>query len=232
MELDRLTAGALAGARWAATFRPALYPLVRAGKYGPPNPDRLTTAARTLAEWLALTWRAVDTETLPEITSDDYPERLAALHFEVGVATLKEQHSQAAVLDSKLAVAGGVSLTIAALIPSTQSAFGLDLPGQTVEGWLIIIGAATLLFAFMNSMRGLWPRIYRSLPSLADIRELATGVATDEDARWAITVAVEQAVAANERVMKARLAPLKLAYCSLFVGIVSIILAFAPHLAS
>ncbi len=231
MELDRLTARALAGVRWAATFRPALYPLVRAGRYGPPNPDRLTTAARTLAEWLAFTWRPVDIETLPTFGPQDYPKRLAALHFEAGIAHLDSQHAQATALDSKLAVAGATALAMAALILSALSIF--DPLQQALGGTellLISAGSAVLFFAFVNSVRGLWPRTYRELPSLSDIRELAATKEIDEDVHWLVAASVEQAVAVNERVMKARVATTKLTYSSMMLGAALIVAGFGPHI--
>ena len=232
MELDRLTAGALGAGRWAAAFRPASYPLVRAGKYGRPAPDRLATSVRTLTEWLMLTWRPVDVETLPEIDPGPYPEWLAAVHFEAGLATLQHQHSQAAVLDSKLAVAGGVALATTALIPSALSVFALDLSEQVLERWLIIAGAVALLLAFVNSVRGLWLRTYRSLPDLRLIRELATKKRTDEDGRWSVATSVEQAAEVNKVVMKARVATVKLTYSSMLLGSAFTVAAFALHFLS
>ena len=54
-----------------------------------------------------------------------------------------------------------------------------------LELWLIFGGAALLLFAFASSVRGLWPRTYRELPSLSDIRNLAREETTDERASGA-----------------------------------------------
>ena len=180
-----------------------------------------------------LTWQPIDTETLPEIGPADYPDRLASLHFEAGMAALRHQHSQAAVLDSKLAVAGGTALATVALTLSALSTFAS--PEQTLgdtELWLTIIGTVTLLFGFANSARGLWPRIYRSLPDLPEIRELVRDQGfSEEDARWSIATSVEQAVEINRRVMNARLATARLVYCSLILGIATIVAAFGLHLA-
>ncbi len=208
-----------------------------------------------VAEWLVLTWRPVDTETLPDIGPDEYPDRLASLHLETGIAELHSQSSQAAVLDNKLAVAGGATLATGALVLAALSI--LDSRERAVgdtEFWLISAGIAALVFAFAHSVRGLWPRTYRALPGLLEIRELAAKKTTeedvydeiepqsapahhilaakkttDEDVYWSIAVSVEQAVAANERVMKARVATVKLAYSAMSLGGALILVAFALH---
>lgn len=185
---------------------------------------------RALCKWLVLTWRTVDTETLPEIGPDDYPNRLASLHLETGIAQLHSQSSQAAVLDNKLAVAGGATLATGALVLAALSI--LDSRERAVgdtEFWLICAGIAALVFAFANSVRGLWPRTYRELPGLLDIRKLAAKETTDEDVYWSIAVSVEQAVAANERVMKARVATVRLTYSAMSFGGAFILVAFTLH---
>ena len=218
MELGRLTGGAFAAARSAGTLRLALYPLASVWKYGRSALHRLAQIERTLWSWLRLTWKPVDTEALPAIDPHQYPNRMATLHFEVGLATLSDQHSQSAVLDSKLAVAGGVALTTTALIPPALSAFNLEASEPSVLRWLIVVSALALLFCFANSARGLWPRTYRSLPDLRAIRELLGDDTTEEDARWSVAASLEQAATANERVIAARLATVKLAYSSLILG--------------
>ena len=154
---------------------------------------------------------------------------MAAIHFETGIAALRHQHSQSAVLDSKLAVAGGVALATTALIPSALSTFSIELTDLTLERWLIIAGAITLLFVFVNSARGLWPRSYRSLPELRDIRELLRADSTNEDALWSVATSVEQAVEVNDRVIGARVATVRLVYSSLILGVTLVVAAFVLH---
>ncbi|MYB42491.1 MAG: hypothetical protein F4X76_09960 [Chloroflexi bacterium] len=220
----------LAAAKWAAGVRPARDPLVGTGTYGRATQDRLTTSARTVVDWLSLTWQRVDIEKLPKIGPEDYPTRLAALHFQAGIAKLESQNSEAAIIDNKLAVAGGAALAGAALILAALSLFGSAQELGDAEIGLLIAGATALCFAFLNSVRGLWPRTYRDLPSLGDIRRLAATDATDDDVHWSISVSIEQAVGVNERVMKARVATVKLTYSSMMAGAVLVLAAFAAHL--
>ena len=187
--------------------------------------------ARTAAapvQWAVLSLRRVDIDTLPEIEGE-YPKRLATLYFEAGVAALGEQQSQAAALDAKLAVSSGASITIVALLATSLSNLDNALGEWTLGRWLVVAGTAIFLFAFANSVRGLWPRMYRSLPDLPAIRKRAAEDITDEDARWSISVSLEQAVAVNDRVARSRLATVKLSYASIVLGMALVGVAYAPH---
>ena len=179
---------------------------------------------------LVLTWKNVNTDWVRTIDAKDYADRLASVHFETGIAALRHQHSQAAVLDNKLAVAGGVSLAIIALIPSALATFEIELAELLLERWLIIVGGIVLLLAFAHSAKGLWPRSYGALPELRRIRKLARANWTDEDARWSVAASVEQAVEVNERVMLSRVAAVKLTYSLLIAGVVLVGGAFVLSL--
>lgn len=178
-----------------------------------------------VAAWclLMLAWRRVD-ETLPE--TGPAPDQFGDLQFKAGIAALNGQYAQAASIDSKIAVGGGISLAVIALIPSSLAAIGAALSDPSVGHWFILAGALILLFAFVNSVRGLWPRSYRELPDLSRIRELLAKVETDDHALWDIAIPIEQAVIVNERVMKARLATIKIAYSSLIIGFACVLMGF------
>ena len=173
--------------------------------------------------WFVLTWRKVD-DTMPQISP--VPKRFGDLQFKAGLAALNGQYAQIASIDSKIAVGGGISLAVIALIPSGLAAFDMDLSEPNTEHWFILAGAIILLFAFVNSVRGLWPRSHRELPDLSKIRQRLAEVKTDDRAFWDIAIPIEQAVIMNERVVEARLAAVKIAYSSLLLGFALILAGF------
>ena len=144
-----------------------------------------------LYQWVKMTWcERVDVETTRSIQPGGYPNRMADLHLEMGLARLSHQHTQAAAFDHKLAVAGSLSLAIIALVPiafaSTRSP---EIPAGTsiIFAVLVAAGLAVLLLASLSSIKGLWPRTYRSLPDLQGVRNQIGNIRwSNQDIRWSI----------------------------------------------
>lgn len=184
-----------------------------------------------LYQWMKTTWcERVDVETTRSIQPGTYPDRMADLHLEMGLASLSHQHTQAAVFDHKLAVAGILSLAIIALVPvAFASPFSPKMPAGIngiIFAVLVIAGLAVLLLASLSSIRGLWPRTYRSLPDLQEVRNQIGEDYKDQDIRWSIAVTLEQAVDVNDRVMKVRAATVKLVYILVVLGLTILGIAF------
>lgn len=179
--------------------------------------------------WMRMTWcERVDVETTRRIQPGTYPDRMADLHLEMGLARLSHQHTQAAVFDNKLAVAGGFSLAITALVPIAfaSSSSPNMLAGINSISAIVVTGLAVLLLASLSSIKGLWPRTYRSLPDLQEVREQIGKDYKDQDIRWSIAVSLEQAIDVNERVMKVRATTVKLVYTLVVLSLVPFGIAF------
>ena len=180
-----------------------------------------------LCQWTKKTWcERVDVETTRCIQPGMYPDRMADLHLELGLARLIHQHTQAAVFDNKLAVAGSLSLAITALVPIAFARSFSPTMLASITGMLVAAGLILLLIASLSSIKGLWPRTYRSLPDLLEVRNQIGEDYTDQDIRWSIAVSLEQAIDVNERVMAVRAATVKLVYILVVLGLILFGIAF------